>query len=142
MPSIISVVQCVSKKRDTPQLARDLYTSPLFVNASAYAEKISDDWYIISAKYGLVRPSDFIDPYDVTLNKMSAPERRKWAELVFSDLKPLLKATDTVVFLAGVIYRENLVKKVKGLGCKVEIPMKGLRIGEQVSWLQEQLEVC
>jgi len=140
MTRVISIVQCVSKKRDTPQLARDLYISSLFVNAAPYAEKISDEWYIISAKYGLVRPSDFIEPYNVTLKKMSAPERREWAEQVFSDLKPLLNATDTVVFLAGVIYRENLVKKVEELGCPVEIPMEGLRIGEQVSWLQEQLE--
>ncbi len=66
MSRIISVVQCVSKKRDTPQRARNLYTSPLFVNAAAYAEKISDEWYIISAKYGLVKPSDWLEPYDVT----------------------------------------------------------------------------
>lgn len=89
-----------------------------------------------------MHPSDLLEPYDVTLKKMSATERRKWAEQVFADLKPLLNATDTVVFLAGVIYRENLVKKVEELGCKVEIPMEGLRIGEQVSWLQRQLKDC
>jgi len=42
MSRINSVVQCVSKKRDTPQRARDLYTFTLFVTAAAYAEKISD----------------------------------------------------------------------------------------------------
>ena len=139
MTRVIAIVQCVSKKRKTPQLARDLYTSPLFVNAAAYAEKISDEWYIISAKYGLVRPSDWLEPYDVTLNHMTAIQRRGWANQVFSDLKPLLRPTDTVVILAGVVYRKNLVNKIEGLGCKVEIPMKGLRIGEQVSWLKEQL---
>lgn len=140
MSRVISIVQCVSKKRKTPQLARDLYISSLFINAAAYAEKISDEWYIISAKYGLVRPSDFLEPYDLTLKNMPVPERRRWAELAFSDLKPLLQTTDTVVFLAGVIYRENLVPKVEELGCKVKIPMEGLRIGEQVSWLQKQFE--
>ena len=135
-------MQCVSKKRDTPQLARNLYTSPLFVNASAYAEKISDEWYIISAKYGLVCPTDMLEPYDVTLKNMTAKQRRAWAERVFSDLKQLFRPTDTVVMLAGVIYRKNLVKKIEELGCNVEIPMEGLRIGEQVSWLQEQLEDC
>jgi hypothetical protein len=140
MARVISVVQCVGKKRETAQKARNLYTSPLFMAASAYAEKISDEWYIISAKYGLVIPSEFIEPYDVTLKTMSALERKIWAERVFSGLKPLLNTHDTVVFLAGVIYRENLVKKVKEFGCKVEIPMEGLRIGEQVSWLQGQLK--
>lgn len=141
MVRVITIVPCVSKKRETPQLARDLYISPLFVKASAYAENTSDEWYIISAKYGLVRPSDFIEPYNVTLNTMKAKERRKWAAWVFSDLEPLLQKTDTVVFLAGVKYREYLVKKVEKLGCRVEIPMKGLRIGEQLRWLNKQLEV-
>lgn len=142
MSRIISIVQCVSKKLDSPQLGRNLYISPLFVNASAYAEKISDDWFIISAKYGLVRPSDLLEPYDVTLKDLTARQRRDWAERVFSDIKLLLKTTDTVVMLAGVVYRENLVGKIEELGCIVQIPMKGLRIGEQVRWLQQQLKDC
>jgi cytoplasmic iron level regulating protein YaaA (DUF328/UPF0246 family) len=139
MPRVISIVQCVSKKRDTSQLARDLYISDLFVNASGYAEKISDEWYIISAKYGLVHPSDLLEPYDVTLKNMSAKQRRDWGKQVFAELKPLLRSTDTIVILAGVIYRENLVKKIEGLGCNVKIPMESLRIGEQNQWLKGQL---
>ena len=140
MARVIYIVQCVSKKRKTPQPARNLYTSQLFKNASAYAEKISDEWFIISAKYGLVRPSDLLEPYDVTLKDMSAFERSQWAQRIFSDLKPCLQNTDKVVMLAGVIYRKDLVQMIEGLGCKVEIPMIGLRIGEQVSWLKKQLE--
>jgi cytoplasmic iron level regulating protein YaaA (DUF328/UPF0246 family) len=139
MSRIISMVQCVSKKRDKPQRARNLYTSQLFTNAAAYAEKISDDWFIISAKYGLVRPTDILVPYDVTLKDMSANERRAWAKRVFLDFEPNVKPSDTVVMLAGTIYRRDLVKMIEGIGCKVEIPMKGLRIGEQVSWLKRQL---
>jgi len=139
MTRVISLVQCVSKKRDTSECARNLYISPLFVNAAAYAEKISDEWYILSAKYGLVKPSDFLEPYNLTLKDMKAVGRRKWAERVFSDLKPLLKESDTVVMLAGVIYRKDLVNKIENFGCRVEIPMKGLRIGEQISWLKKQL---
>ena len=140
MSRVISIVQCVSKKRDTPQPARDFYTSDLFVNASRYAVKISDEWYIISAKYHLVHPSELLEPYDVTLKKMAAQQRREWTERVFLELKPLLRSSDTVVILAGVVYRENLVKKIEKLGCKVKIPMEGLRIGEQNKWLKEQLE--
>ena len=83
MSRVISIVQCVSLKQKMPQLARDLYISPLFVNAAAYAEKISDKWYIISAKYGLVESSTLLEPYNVTLKDMSASERRYWAEQCF-----------------------------------------------------------
>ncbi|MBN1304916.1 MAG: hypothetical protein JXA13_10815 [Anaerolineales bacterium] len=142
MPRVISIVQCVKMKRDTPQLARHLYISPLFVNAAAYAEKISDEWYILSAKYHLARPLDWLEPYDLTLKNMTARQRREWAERVFAELKPLLKSTDTVVMLAGVLYRKNLVKKIEGLGCSLQIPMRGLGIGKQVQWLKKQLEEC
>jgi hypothetical protein len=140
MNRIISLVQCVSKKKDSPSCAKNLYTSSLFVNASAYAEKISDKWFILSAKYGLVEPREWIEPYDVTLKNMSASERRIWADLVFSELKPILNRNDKVVILAGVIYRMDLIKKIKDFGCEIEIPLKGLRIGEQVSWLKKNLQ--
>jgi len=140
MTRVITIVPCVSKKRDTPQRARDLYCSDLFKKAAAYAEKTSDEWYILSAKYGLVHPLDVIAPYNVTLKKMKVKPRKEWAERVFSDLGPLLQPTDTVVFLAGIDYREYLVPRVRQLGCRVEIPMEGLRIGEQLRWLKNQLE--
>lgn len=140
MGRVISIVQCVSKKRATPQRARHLYTSQLFVNAAAYAEKISTEWFIISAKYGLVKPTEIIEPYDVTLKDMSAFERKQWARQVFAELKPILHISDTVVMLAGSIYRKDLVKMIEVFGCRVEIPLEGLRIGEQVSWLKKQLK--
>jgi hypothetical protein len=48
---------------------------------------------------------------------------------------------DNVVFLAGKIYRENLIDPIIKSGCNVEIPMEGLRIGKQKSWLNRQLGV-
>ena len=41
----------------------------------------------------------------------------------------------TVVFLAGARYREFLVPALREFGTSIEIPMEGLRIGEQLSWL-------
>lgn len=87
----------------------------------------------------MINPSDLIEPYDVTLKNMSASQRKEWADQVFAEIKPLLKPTDTIVMLAGVIYRENLVNKIEELGCNVKIPMEGLRIGEQNQWLKGQL---
>lgn len=139
MSRIISLVQCVSKKKDSPSRAKNLYTSPFFVNASAYAMKTSDKWFILSAKYGLVEPREVIKPYDVTLKNMSAGERKAWADRVFSELKPYLNKNDKVVMLAGVIYRKDLIKKIEDFGCEIKIPLKGLRIGEQVSWLKKNL---
>lgn len=40
-----------------------------------------------------------------------------------------------VVFLAGQRYREFLADHLKSRGIVVEVPMEGLRIGQQLSWL-------
>lgn len=138
MSKKIVLVSCVAKKRSEPSPARSLYISDLFEKASSYAEKIGDEWFILSALYGLVPPEKIIAPYDKTLLKMPNNERQKWASQVFGDLKNKISAGDTVIFLAGERYRENLIDPVTRLGCKIEIPMEGMRIGEQMQWLNRQ----
>ena len=135
MSRTIALVACVSKKNESPMSARDLYISDWFLKASAYADRISDQWFILSAKYGLLDPDDVIDPYDETLNKMPVKARRDWAVRVQDELIPQLNYGDQLVILAGMKYREFLVDPLGASGYQVEIPMEGLRIGEQLSWL-------
>ena len=40
-----------------------------------------------------------------------------------------------MVFLAGERYREFLARHLASRGVEVSVPMEGLRIGEQLSWL-------
>lgn len=136
----IAFVSCVSKKAEEPQPAKDLYTSDWFKKASTYGEKVSDSWYILSAKHGVLEPDQEIAPYDETLNEMGADQRRDWAVKVAQQLEEILQPGDQVILLAGQRYREYLLEPIRILGCDVKIPMKGLRIGEQLSWLKEKLE--
>lgn len=140
MARSIVLVACVKKKNSTAMPAQDLYCSVWFQKASAYAVRVADEWYILSAEYGLVPPDTVIEPYDRTLKEMAAPARRAWARQVLDDLAGLLRPGDRVVVLAGKRYRENLVEPMREMGCSVEIPMEGLRQGEQKSWLKRQLE--
>jgi len=39
----------------------------------------------------------------------------------------------------GVAYRTGLIGGIRDLGCTVEVPMEGLRQGEQLHWLNEHL---
>jgi cytoplasmic iron level regulating protein YaaA (DUF328/UPF0246 family) len=139
MTRIIFLVACVKEKQDVSRLAKDLYISDWFRKAATYAQRNCDAWYILSAKYGLVKPDQVIEPYDVTLNRMPVKARRVWAQRVMGDLRGHLNAEDKVIFLAGTRYRENLIAPIRELGCTVEIPMQGLRFGEQKSWLMKQL---
>lgn len=135
----IALVACVKTKKPVPMPAQDLYCSDWFRKASAYAMRVADEWYILSAKYGLVAPDTVIEPYDETLNKMPAAARRAWARRVSKELDLVLRPGDQVVVLAGEKYRENLVHPIREMGCSVEIPMQGLVFGEQKSWLNQRL---
>jgi hypothetical protein len=138
-PRKIALVACVKTKNHMPMPARDLFISNWFRKASAYATRVADEWYILSAKYGLVAPDTVIEPYDEPLNRMTVAARRAWARCVRQDLDRVLQPGDQVVILAGKRYRENLVDPIRQMGCSIEIPMEGLGIGKQLRWLKQQL---
>lgn len=129
------LVSCVGEKLAVRSPARDLYVSVWFEKARAFVESSGRPWFILSAKHGLVVPGEPIEPYDLTLNRMPAEERRKWADGVFEQLVPRLGGGRTVVFLAGKRYREFLVDRLISLGVRVEVPMQHMGIGQQLSWL-------
>lgn len=133
----IVLIACVGQKQGRPMPAQDLYTSAWFRKAAAYARRQADAWYILSAKHGLVLPENVIEPYDMTLNTMKPASRRTWALQALLRLYDKLKPGDRVIILAGKHYREFLVPSLEKWGCQVEIPLEGLRIGEQLSWFNK-----
>ena len=106
--------------------------------ARACIEALGCPWYILSAKHGLLEPSSIIDPYDETLKTMPVHRRRIWASGVIEDLAPRLAGVDSVTLFAGMAYREFLAPEFRGRGLKLHVPMQGMGIGEQLSWLSHQ----
>ena len=138
----VYLISCVSKKLAQPAPAAELYQSALFQKSRAFVDSrlsAQDRWFILSAKYHLVRPSDVIAPYEVTLNRMRAGERQLWAATVLAQLKPELAQVNEVIFLAGKKYRESLEGAILNGGCSVSVPMAKLRIGYQLQWLSQSL---
>jgi cytoplasmic iron level regulating protein YaaA (DUF328/UPF0246 family) len=135
----IFLVSCVKTKSGYPSPAKDLYLSDWFKKASRYASQNADEWFILSAKYFLVLPDHVIEPYDLTLKSMSAKEKKEWATHVYQMLKPFISTEDKIFFLAGQDYRNYLIPLLQHDGFAVNIPMEGLRIGEQKSWLRSKL---
>lgn len=137
--SPVYLVSCVSKKQAIPSPAQDLYVSAWFKKARRYAEASSDQWLILSAEYGLVKPDRVIAPYERTLNKMPINERRAWAEQVAQQLADIAPELKQVVFLAGSKYREFLEKHLTDHDIEIFIPMENLPIGKQLQWLDRNL---
>jgi len=129
----IGLVSCTRSKLHHEALARELYMpSALFRKARAYCEQTYDEWYVLSAKYGLVHPATKLDPYDVTLNNMPVQERRAWGARVWEQLQPLLPAE---LFLhAGARYRDPLTPFLERSGVAHNVPLEGLGIGKQLQW--------
>jgi hypothetical protein len=64
---------------------------------------------------------------------VSKDERRIWSKQIVQELRPHCTPGDSIVILAGVKYWEFLLPALRDF--HVEVPMKGLRIGEALHWL-------
>ena len=109
--------------------------STLFKKATEYIKQQDyDDWFVLSAKYGLLRQIDVIEPYDITLNNMKVSERKEWSESVLKQIDDLDLNITQIDFYAGEKYRQYLIPALvqKGITCRV--PLQGKGIGEQLSF--------
>ena len=133
----VVLISCVSKKRSSKARVAELYISTLFQLNLQYARKLEpDDISILSAKHGLLGLDEEIEPYDVTLNKMTANEQRFWANKVIEQLERHFDLQhDHFIILAGERYRQYLLPYL----ASYEIPLKGLPIGKQLQYLKRQV---
>lgn len=136
MAQRIGLVACCGPKLDYSASAQDLYTSPLFTKSRAWVEANCDRWFILSAKHGLVLPSEIIDPYNETLSGSSKAHRISWASKVAAQMAELdLMPTDSFQVLAGNDYCDWI-----GLVPQQSFrPMQGLGIGQQLQWLTQSI---
>lgn len=132
----IVLISCVSMKLNRAAMARDLYVSSLFRKNLAYAESLQPDAvFVLSAKHGLLRMNDVVEPYDLTLNKMGVGEMKAWAKGVLEQLKRCTNIErDRFIFLAGERYRRFLVPAIR----RAEVPMLGMTIGRQLQFLNSR----
>lgn len=132
--SKVVLISCVSKKLPYKAKAKELYVSTLFKYNLKYAKSLNPDKiFVLSAKYGLVDLEREIEPYDKTLNNMPSTEIRKWAACVINQIKKEADPKeDEFIFLAGEKYRKYLLPQISNY----QIPLEGLKIGEQLQYLK------
>src|SRR4051794_37671453 len=94
----VGLVGCVKGKRHYAAPAADLYTSALFKGRIRWVAQTCDRWFILSAKHGLLAPSDVLEPYDDTLNAKSRAQRRAWSGDVLGSLRTQLDQLAGCVF--------------------------------------------
>ncbi|MDP6045475.1 MAG: hypothetical protein QGG25_07695 [Phycisphaerae bacterium] len=135
----IILIACGKLKQPGRARAEDLYTGSLFRLSLRYARDLSPDMiFILSARYGLLDLGREVTPYDATLNRMSVGEIKAWSENVVARLREHADLHhDRFIFLAGDRYRRYIIPHLHS----IEIPLRGLRIGEQLQFLKRQVSV-
>lgn len=77
----VGLVSYTKSKKDVASKSKELYMeSALFRKARRHVQKQLDDWFILSAKRGLLDPEgEEIEQYDETLRDAYADEKREWS---------------------------------------------------------------
>jgi hypothetical protein len=131
------LVGCVSQKLAVRAPAKELYRSPLWRCRRAYAESSGRPWFILSTLHGLVDPDELLDPYDLSLAQLSAPERTAWGERAVEALAKRLGVLSDAIFEvhAGRDYRTAIAAPLERRGARIEAPLAHISgVGRQHAW--------
>lgn len=140
---VLALISCTKTKATHACAASELYQPSTFFRMAFEFARTAADWVLIlSAKHGVVRPTDVIEPYEQTLVGASRSERRRWSEMVHAQLKrvPEYAGARSILWFAGENYRDDLLPPVTADGKTCHVPMSGLQQGEQLAWLRAQLD--
>jgi hypothetical protein len=130
----VGLVACGKAKLDRAAPARELYVGSLFLQTSAWAEAVADEWAILSARHGLVLPDEVLEPYDLTLRQMDVADRVRWANVTRRQIVDRWGTQVRYVTTAPKLYRVALT------GLQVWCPFDALpdaRMGHQKRWLKQ-----
>ena len=134
------LISCSKKKISYPAPAKILYDSPLFKNSRSYAEAITDSWFVLSAKYGLLLPDEMVEPYDLALWDLSNEEKLLWVRKVLDAIVKNIPIGSRIIILAGKKYVELILNDLLSFGFNIETPLsKIIGIGNRISWLKNSL---
>jgi hypothetical protein len=104
-----------------PAAARDLYASPLFARRRARAEASGVPWFVVSGRWGLLDPGDFLAPYSFSFGGQSVNYRRAWGRFVAEQLCVVSSVGrgDVVEIWAAAGYAAALTAPIQYLGAQV-----------------------
>jgi hypothetical protein len=119
--------------------ARHAYTGGPFVMNRKYAERFGDDWMVLSAKYGFLRPDTPVEgPYNVTFKK-KASQPIGVAALREQVRRLGLDHYDEIIGLGGKEYLAALSGAFAGTGASLKFPFEGLPIGKMLQATKKAL---
>jgi len=119
--------------------AKDVYISSYFNLSKKYAEKFSDEWIILSAKYGFVKPN-YIIPGNYNVSFNDSNKRYISKKRLLEQIRNLgFKRYTKIIVLGGSTYYKKVQEAFQNLRICIENPLEGLGIGSRQKKLKELL---
>ena len=139
--STLAIIPCGKQKiwskypNKGPTNAEKVYISAYFKVNKSYAERFSDKWLILSAKYGLLSPDFTIkSDYNVTFNDKSTGPI---SILELSEHAKSYHEYNLIVALGGKKYTNIIDKIFSQGGTKIVKPVEGLNLFESMAKLKK-----
>lgn len=134
----VALIGCGAQKAARTCPAREMYRSQLFQAALRWALLHCDRVFILSAKHGLLRLDDVVEPYDETLPHNVAG-RLAWGRKVGAQIVGAVGEIEArLVVLAGEKYADAVSFDDPEWEYEWEEPLRGLEIGERLAWFKRQ----
>ena len=132
----IAFIGCAKKKKSHKCKVEEMYSpSTLFRLTLQYCKQHFDKIFILSAKYGVLQLNDKIEPYNITLNKMSKQKRVIWGVKILNWINSNLDIYDEIYIFAGKNYYKYI-----NIYNKINLPFGNMKMGERVKWLKERIK--
>ena len=133
---MIIIIPCGARKLNHKAMAKDMYIGSYAAMCKRYARSITTDdkIFILSAKYGLLKMTDIIESYSLTLGQMGSVTPRQ----VKQQAQDLNILQEDCIAIGGKRYI-NLCKAIF-INCKTPLQdnVKGGN-GKQLQWMKAQL---
>jgi hypothetical protein len=132
----IIVVGCTKKKKSYPCIASEMYSeSVLFSKTVSYIKSYyKSEYVILSAKYGIIYPTTYVEPYDTTMKGIiRCTGTYTWMR---KEIARNLCEYDKIIAFCGQDYIKMLRIALPDT-CIIE-PLKGMGIGQRLQFLTER----
>lgn len=139
----VLLVSCSYEKLDHPAEARLIYQADRFQLARRYAERSSRPWFIVSGEHALVRPTDWLAPYDTDLSDMPEQYRLAWGQWVVAKLSRFCDGLDGLVveIHAPQAYVDPMVGPFESAGATLQLPLDSVPWGDWPHWYRRVLGI-
>lgn len=134
------IICCGEHKNGKKTSASEMYISDRFLLSKQYASAVTNDWFVISGKHGILHPENVIDPYDFPLSELSPIEKIEWENRVATKILTKSTRKTRIIYLGTPEYFSGISKILSKEKALVFEPFKHLPKSGWIPWLKKNTD--